>query len=338
MQIVFESGQIKDPKISVIIMFKNEGVTIPLALDSLIRQKTDFEWEVIFLDGCSTDDSIDVIKKHKLSSTVPVRIVSLPPDNCGMVVAQNTGAKLARAPYGVLMQADVRIEDDKALSKVLKAFDDSDTVATYYVGLGPGEDMFKYDFWGQVFSAQYHGIRNIRSFDTKFNGIRRDVFLKIGGMDEKKMPFGGGDFLLEQSLLCEGKIAETDIEAEHLHGFGKRHSARGLMKKYCRNAEVTGVCAPQYLIRGTNIAASLQHWVVVLACLISFYPPFWPWSPLSVFLFGLYWSRAVYLYVRSWRVVQVPFFSFAVMYAFAFFFLKGLLGGKTRYVFDNKMN
>ncbi len=327
--------------VSVVVMLRNEAPTLPVLLASLERQKTDFPTEVIFVDGASDDSSLRVILDHPVAKSMPILLVRLPLENCGMTVAQNVGAELARGDILLFAQADVRVRDTQAIAKALACFEDPEVVGTRFVGLGPQNVFEKYDFWGKVFMARYVGDRVENDFDLKWNAVRKDVFQRLGGFDDQRLPLGGNDFEFETRLLRTGKIVPTGVEAEHLHGLGKEHRPLGLIKKYCRNSEVTGATASIYFRHRALVpgyaSRLLQQVGVVAACAAALVPAWWPWSPLLVLLLGAWHQKAVYLHVRSWRLVWIPLFGLVVLFAFAIYFLAGLLRGRTAFEFDNKM-
>ncbi|MEM8997496.1 MAG: glycosyltransferase [Acidobacteriota bacterium] len=336
------SGDGPAPELSVIVMLRNEAPTLPVCLDSLARQETSFPFEVLWIDGASTDDSVDVIRRHPLTSERPTLVAVQAPENAGMAVAQQLGAEAARGEIFVFMQADVRVLDPGALEKIRRAFDDPEVVGTSFIGLGPDLAFDDYDFWGQVFMARYLGDRVQDDFDLKLNGVRRRAFFTSGGFDVERLPLGGNDFDFSMRLAEHGRIAAPDVEAEHLHGLGKRHSAAGLLRKYCRNSEVAGATAPLYFKYRRRVPGywrfAAQQFGLIAACAASLLPLCWPWAPLLVLLLALRWQKAALASVRSWRLPLVVPFAVVGLYAFAFYFTSGLLVGRTRYDFDNLMH
>ena len=53
----------KNPLVSVVCTNYNKGEWISQAIESFLRQKTNFEFEIIVIDDCSTDNSPDIIRK-----------------------------------------------------------------------------------------------------------------------------------------------------------------------------------------------------------------------------------------------------------------------------------
>jgi len=92
-------------KFSVIIPCYNAASTIERALDSLTLQAFD-DWEVICIDDCSKDNTVDVIKaysdKHK-----EARITLLCNEkNSGPGVSRNNGIAIAKGDYLMFLDAD----------------------------------------------------------------------------------------------------------------------------------------------------------------------------------------------------------------------------------------
>jgi len=341
MKVLFDTRKDENPVLSVIIPYKNASPTILVCLDSLARQEPGFPFEVIFADGCSDDDSVELIRGHPLVQQpgVSVLVITLPLEKSGQMPATNAAVKLARADLLLLMQADVKVTDPQALTKLVRHFDDPQAIGTLFTMLGAGEDFRKYNFWGQVFNARYEGHRVENHFDTKFNALRKSVFERIGGYDEVNQALAGGDTDLYMRLLKEGKFAPTDIEGWHQHGLGQEFTFGGCIKKYCRNAEAAGV-AVHFNLRQPSLGLFVgiaQQLVICFSCLLSIVPWTWPWSSLAVFLLGVYWQKDSYRFCRGWRVVYLPFFGVIGLYVFTWYYLSGLILKKTRFQFSNRM-
>ncbi len=341
MKTVVQPKQSQPPRLSVIVMFRNEETTLPVYLDSLLRQDTGFPFEVLFIDGCSTDRSVEIVTQHPLASARPVTVIVQDEGNNGMTVAQNLGARLAAAPILLFTQADIEVRDPKALEKIEAAFSSPEVVGTYFIGRGAGDRFEEYNFWGKIFLARHQATFVRKDFDLKFNAVRKDMFERLGGFDEARLSLGGSDFEFSSRLRKEGAIVETDVEVFHIHGYGKQYTARGLLKKYCRNSEVAGVLVPIYLrnlsMEPGYLRDFAQKLVLCIACAAALAPWLWPWSLIPLAGFALVWSKDAFRLIRDWKLMLVPFFAVAVFYAFTCFYLRGLLLGRTSYDFDNTM-
>ena len=55
----------KDVLVSVCVITFNQKAYIQQALDSILSQKTNFDYEILIHDDCSTDGTIEILKKYK---------------------------------------------------------------------------------------------------------------------------------------------------------------------------------------------------------------------------------------------------------------------------------
>ena len=102
-----------DPLVSVIIPLYNTEKYIEKAVNSVINQ-TYKNWQLIVIDDCSTDSSLDIIldirKRNNFSNKK--MIIKRMKKNMGTYVALNIGLKLAKGKYfGVLGSDDVYIPE-----------------------------------------------------------------------------------------------------------------------------------------------------------------------------------------------------------------------------------
>jgi glycosyltransferase involved in cell wall biosynthesis len=115
------------PFISIITAVYNGGLTLQRTIDSVLSQSfTNFEY--IIVDGGSTDDTLDIIKKNANTS---LRWIS-EPDN-GIYDAFNKGIKMAKGKLVGIINSDDWYEPGTFLS-IKKAFE-SDTNSHIYYGM-----------------------------------------------------------------------------------------------------------------------------------------------------------------------------------------------------------
>lgn len=100
------------PTLSVITVNYNNEIGLERTITSVISQKfTDFE--LIIIDGGSTDKSVDIIKKHsnKISYWISEK-------DKGVYNAQNKGIKLAKGEYCLFLNSGDYLIDIEVLNKV----------------------------------------------------------------------------------------------------------------------------------------------------------------------------------------------------------------------------
>tara|TARA_Y100000590_G_scaffold469642_1_gene658848 strand:- start:14997 stop:16007 length:1011 start_codon:yes stop_codon:yes gene_type:complete len=102
-------------KISVIVPVYNVGKYIKKCLDSLVNQNFNLDYQIILIDDCSTDDSLEIIKNYSLKYK---NIILLKNNkNEGPGNTRNKGLEYAKGEYILFLDADDFISSD-ALSIV----------------------------------------------------------------------------------------------------------------------------------------------------------------------------------------------------------------------------
>lgn len=87
--------------ISVIIPVYNAAPLIGRCIDSILAQKGDYTYEIIFVDDGSTDNSVEVIKSYNNPSFKVFQ-----QQNAGPATARNKGIKEAQGKYITFIDAD----------------------------------------------------------------------------------------------------------------------------------------------------------------------------------------------------------------------------------------
>ena len=90
--------------VSVIICCYNSGWIIDRTLNALKQQRFshDISWEIILVDNCCTDDTIDIAKREMAESPIPFFIVK--EDNAGLANARRKG--ISEAHYDIVIYCD----------------------------------------------------------------------------------------------------------------------------------------------------------------------------------------------------------------------------------------
>lgn len=97
-------------RVSVIMPVFNAAATVQRSLESLAVQSFR-DFEVVIVDDCSTDATIDVINRFSSNSVLDLHIVHLD-RNGGVASARNAGLDAAKGDYVYFMDADDWLEKD----------------------------------------------------------------------------------------------------------------------------------------------------------------------------------------------------------------------------------
>lgn len=112
------------PKVSVICTNYNKGKWIADAIDSFLRQKTTFEFEIILVDDCSTDESVDIIRDYERRYPEQIRTF-FNAENQGIAKTWVAICKKARGQYIARCDGDDYWIDDEKLQKQVDLLESS---------------------------------------------------------------------------------------------------------------------------------------------------------------------------------------------------------------------
>ncbi|MCU1548355.1 MAG: glycosyltransferase [Arthrobacter sp.] len=230
-----------DLKVSVVVPARNAAAWLGECLESIDRQHP---LELIVIDGCSTDDTIEIARSFG------ARVIS--DEGQGLPAARMLGVRNARSDVVALLDADVVLPPG-SLERLLDEFETGGFDGLQF-GLaseadGPG-------YWGAAL-AWHHNHSRVRTwFGVCATLMRRDVLLSIG-FDDK---FRSGEDIelrirLEQAGYRLGVSSSTVV----------RH----------RFADTFDCARDQWLQDGAGLARTIRKhptragWLVVLPLLAS---------------------------------------------------------------------
>lgn len=96
-------------KLSITIVNYNQKYFPRLCVEALKKSKTDFEYEVIFCDNNSRDESLDYLKKTAEKGDI---ILTEPGKNLGYGAGMNYAAREAKGEYILILNADITVDTD----------------------------------------------------------------------------------------------------------------------------------------------------------------------------------------------------------------------------------
>lgn len=114
-------------KVSVVIPCHNYGHYVGEAIESVLAQEADFEYEIIVvLDRC-TDGSAGVVAKYPVKTIIA--------DNGNLSATRNDGIQTATGEYIVLLDADDRLGSPRFIQTLAEALDADRTLGIAFTGI-----------------------------------------------------------------------------------------------------------------------------------------------------------------------------------------------------------
>ncbi|MBR7033787.1 MAG: glycosyltransferase family 2 protein [Clostridia bacterium] len=280
----------ENPFVSAMIVVRNEENRIAKCIDSLLRQDYPVDrYEIIVVDGESTDGTLDVVKERiesaKETGPVPeVRIVCNPKKI--LASGWNIGIKESRGEFVVRPDAHAYVDSDfisKSVETIFSA-DDADCVGGQMITVcESGKGQLIMEALSSPFGVGGSRFRYSKKpgyVDTVAYGLyRRSVFDRIGFFNETLLRTQDND--LHRRMRDAGMkfYLNPDIRSYYYSRdtFGK------LIKQQFNNGKWTMI---NFLLRPGKM--SLRHFIplgfvlAVLATLIggAFFHPIW-WLTLA---------------------------------------------------------
>lgn len=186
-------------KISVVTAVFNNRETIGAAIDSALSQ-VDVEFELIVIDGGSTDGTLDVLRAYGDRLAL---LVSEP--DRGMYDALNKGIQLATGDVVGFLHSDDLFADESVLTRIAAAFAVPDVGAVYgdllYVSKDAPDVVVRYWKAG-AFSQDRLGWGWMPPHPTFY--VRRSIYQRLGVFDLRYRIAADYDTMLR--FLGKGKI------------------------------------------------------------------------------------------------------------------------------------
>jgi len=234
------------PTFSVITCTRNSAATIRDAIASVNRQSFK-DYEHIFVDGCSTDGTLEIIREMSPDSKIVENITG------GISRAMNTGVEHASGNIVVHLHSDDFFSDTETLELVSRVFD-RDTVRwavgnfEYLLDNGrrlPGSDV-------APLTMARLGLGNYIPHHSTF--ISREFFNLSAGFDESLRYCMDYDLWLRLFALQDPVHIDKSLAVFRVHS-GSISSAKRratLTEELCvrlKHPNIAPVTLPRYLYR-----------------------------------------------------------------------------------------
>lgn len=167
------------PSASIIMRSYNEGWALRETLPAL--QAQDYtDWELIVIDSGSTDGSVELIRRAQ-----PRHFIQIAPREYNPARVLNHGMQLARADYGIFLNADATPQNNQWLQPLVAALQDRQTAAVFgrQIPRPDCQAVFACDY-ERCFGPRRDSARWEHFFSMASSGLRKDVWSKRGFLEK----------------------------------------------------------------------------------------------------------------------------------------------------------
>lgn len=317
--------------VSVVIPMRNASTTLPETLKTISKQTYPIQ-EIIVVDNVSKDNSREIVTNFGKKSKIPVKLFLQKKDK-GVSSSLNLGVREAKSDLVIFLTSDCSLPSTKELDRLAEPLlDDPDVVASFSTSVLPGFVWDTYNFW-----EKYHAARMVDNKSSmmvlKFDCIRKDVFLRIGGFDEKNFggdgAIGGEDADLNMRLRKEGKIVRSKAESLHLHYMANDYTLTNMARSRKMYARSIG----RFLRKSPFLAplATLTFLIRPGLTILPFVPGINIVGVMILVLYSILYSRKMFESSQTQsdpRILLIPFLNIYFLYYELFWTLEAFFSFK----------
>src|SRR3990172_1999027 len=194
--------------ISIIIPSYNSEKTISSCLSSVLKQKTNLNYEVILVDS-STDKTPQIVK----SNFPLVKLIHFKKKTYAGK-ARNIGVKTAKSSIVVCLDSDCFVTSDNWLNKIYEAHKKHDIIGSR-VGNGNPKNLFGWGIFLMEFcewiTKKDKNMKMLLSYNISY---KRRIFQKYGYFPESSFL---NEELMFHSKLKEPLFFSSKIEVKHIN-------------------------------------------------------------------------------------------------------------------------
>ncbi len=316
----------KKVPVSVIITMRNASTTLLYTLKSIAKQIYPIK-EIIIVDNLSTDNSRELVLQFAQKSKIPIELLRQKEDR-GVSASFNRGGNVAKSPFIVFMTSDASLPTNKELEKLTDSFrEDPLVVAAYSQNTLPSFVWNKYNFWQKFYSSPQ--VDSTRSgFVLKFDCVRKDIFVKIGGFDEKTFgddAIGGEDADISVRLRKEGKVIHSNAVSYHLHYMGKDYGLSDILKSKKIYGRTYG-----RVLRNDLLKSPLEVIVFLVKpvlAILPFIPKFHIIGLVLLIIYSLLITKRMFLTLNTLtnpKIILIPFLNIFLLYYEIFWMIRAV--------------
>ena len=202
-----------DPLVSIIMRSFNEGWALRDTLPALAAQ--DYKnWELIVIDSGSTDGSVELLRQAQPRHFVEIQYSDYNPSR-----VMNHGMQLARADYGIFLNADATPQGTNWLRPLVQPLLEPKNAAVFgrQIPRPDCQAVFACDY-ERCFGPDRESAKWDHFFSMVSSGLRKDVWAKRGFLE--KMQYSEDD---EYTRWCRAQgyniVYRPDTVVMHSHNY-----------------------------------------------------------------------------------------------------------------------
>jgi len=292
------SDPLRPPRMTVIVPVYNAISSLDRCLDALERSRLR-DFELILVDDHSTDGS-DRIAQQRCANFLQQE------QNTGQGAARNRAAAVARSELLFFLDSDVLVEPD-TLENILQVLAREPAAAATFCS-------YQSDTPEQNFASQYKNLlhhwthqvsaREASTFCGGYGAIRRDVFLQLGGFDERYRAMEDVELGYRLHQAGHRVLLSPQIQLTHT----KRYTLANLVRAdvFQRAIPWTRIMLQRRTfhsdlnLRSNNIASTVIVFLMLVAVVLpSHWRPGLPGTEAALFLLFLLFNRRFLVFL--WR-------------------------------------
>ncbi len=245
--------------VSVILPTRNRAALLSEQLEALAHQTYDAPWELIVVDNGSVDGTHETTTAF--ADRLPLRVVTAT-DRLGASYARNCGAKSARGDYLFFIDDDDRVTPGWLAAMAL-AGERWDVLRGqlrhFRVGRHGPERVPAADSEGLSYAFEF-----LPTITGANSGIRRELFLELGGFDERYPRFEDTELYWRAQLAGH----EAGFVADAVLHYRLRAGVRAVFDQSYRDQKVAPLLYREFRALGMP-RSSIRHAVRAWASIIK---------------------------------------------------------------------
>lgn len=181
-----KTGRKNEPFVSIILRSFNEGWALRETLPALLGQEC-MNWELIVIDSGSTDGSVELIRQAR-----PQHFIQIQPQDYNPSRVMNLGMRLARADYGIFLNADATPQGPDWLRPLVQPLLNPNVAAVFgrQIPRPDCQAVFACDY-ERCFGPKRESAHWEHFFSMVSSGLRKDVWAERGFLE--KMQYSEDD-------------------------------------------------------------------------------------------------------------------------------------------------